>query len=197
MAAPGVVVVASFTYRGQPEEWSQLYHFTGAAPSDDAGWNDLITDLIGILQSCTTNLVTWVRAYGYDDTDHDAVYSVADPDAPFPAVGAAATAGADIAPGDCAAWMRWKTGRTNTHGKPIYLRKYFHSVILAGESGDAYDQLDSTYKSGLETAAGELAAGVGSWPGLADKNGDAPAGPSAASTFVTTRTLKRRGPRPT
>ena len=196
MAAPGVTVIARFLYRGNQEEWSQQYHFVGDPPSDDAGWNALITSLIGELQSCTTDRVTWVRAYGYDDTDDDAVYAVADPDDPFPAVGAASTAGADVAPGDAAAWMRWKTGRTNTHGKPVYLRKYFHSVILAGETDDDQDSLSSGFKTGLEVKAASIAAGVGAWPGIADKNGDAPTGPSSASTFVTTRTLKRRGARP-
>ncbi len=196
MAAPGVTVVYEFQYRGNPEEWSQQYHFTGSAPSDDAGWNDLITSLVGILQSAITDRVTLIRAYGYEDTDHDAVYTVAAPDAPFPAVGAASTAGADVAPGDAAAWIRWKTARSNSHGKPIYLRKYFHSVILAGEADDDQDSLASGFKTGLEVIGASLLAGVGDWPGIAGPDGVAPPGPVLASTFVTTRTLKRRGPRP-
>jgi hypothetical protein len=196
MAAPGVTMIFKFQYRGNPEEWSQQYHFTGDAPSDDAGWNDLITSLAGILQSAVTDRVTLVRAYGYDDTDHDAVYTVADPDDPFPLTGAYSTSTKDVAPGDAAAWIRWKTGRTNTHGKPVYLRKYFHSVVLAGEADDDQDSIESGFGTGLSVIGASLLAGSGDWPGLADKNGDAPAGPVAVSTFVTTRTLKRRGPRP-
>jgi hypothetical protein len=196
MAAPGVTQIFRFKYRGNDEEWSQQYHFQGDAPSDDAGWLALITELAGLLQSATTDRVKLVRAYGYEDTDDDAVYTVSEPDSPFPLTGAYSTVAADVAPGDAAAWMRWKTGRTNTHGKPIYLRKYWHSIILAGETDDNQDSLNSAFKTNMEVAAADILAVGTDWPGLAGPDGVAPPGPIAVSTFVTTRTLKRRGARP-
>ncbi len=196
MAAPGVTVIYSFLYRGHQEEWSQQYHFVGSAPSTDSDWLALITELVTMLQGGITDRVDIVRAYGYEDTDDDAVYSIGEPDSPFPLTGAIGTSTADVAPGDAAAWIRWKTGRTNTHGKPIYLRKYFHSVILSGASDDNQDSLQSAYKTDLEVLGSELASAGTDWPGLAGPDGVAPPGPIAASTFVTTRTLKRRGARP-
>lgn len=197
--APGVNVIYSFKYRGVDEEWSQLYHFTGDHPTDDAGWIALIAALLPLCQVISTDRVKIVRAYGYNTTDPhhaaDYVYETADHGGVL--TGDLNTSIADVAPGDAASWVRWKTGRTNTHGKPIYLRKYFHSAILSGESDDDQDTLDSTYKADLAAFGATVLAASGDWPGLAGPDGVAPPGPIVASTFVTTRTLKRRGKRPT
>lgn len=196
--APGVVTVQKFKYRGVDEEWSQKYHFTGDHPSDDAGWIALIGALLPLIQVINTDRVTLIRAYGYNTTDPghaaDYVYECADHGGVL--VGDQNTSIADVAPGDAASWVRWKTGRTNTHGKPIYLRKYFHSVILSGESDDNQDSLDATYKTNLAAFGATVLASSGAWPGLAGPDGVAPPGPIVASSFVTTRTLKRRGKRP-
>ncbi len=195
---PGVVMVYSFQYRGQPEEWSQKYHFTGSAPSDDAGWVSLIESLRDIVKEALTDRVTIVRAYGYHDTapGHDADYVYEASDHGGAVAGLIDTSTAIVAPGDAAAWVRWKTSRTNTHGKPIYLRKYFHGCILSGSADDTQDSLAAAYKSQLETFATDVQSSLLSWPGLAGPNGDETFLASSASTYVTTRTLERRGKRP-
>lgn len=196
MAAPGVTMVFKFKYRGNDEEWSQQYHFVGDPPSDDTAWDALIDDLALILRDATTTRVTQVRAYGYDDTDHDAVhvrdFAVVGPQY----VGTIDATTQDVAPGDAAAWIRWKTGLLNSKGKPIYLRKYFHSVVLVGPTDDDQDSIAPTYTSALVNAGETLMGTAGDWPGIADPSGRAPDGPVAGSIFVTTRTLKRRGARP-
>lgn len=196
MAAPGVTLVQSFNYRGAPEEWSNTYHFQGDAPDDDAGWTALIDDLVAIVAAGITPLNHIVRAYGYADTDNDAsfVYDIAGTGTGVAGTASVLGSGTAPAPGDDAAWVRWKTTYNNSKGKPVYLRKYYHGVYHLTGAGD-FDQLDDDLKDAMQTMADALEASSGDWPGIADPHGDAP-GANAVSAYVTTRTLKRRGARP-
>lgn len=195
MAAPGIVLVKQMQYRGAPEEWSNKYHFVGSAPSDSAGWDSLRAALVTLEKALYGGWVKIVAAYGYDDTDHDAtyVYHYAAGSEP---TGTITASGTEVgAPGDAAAWVRWKTARNNSRGRPIYLRKYFHGVTLAGAfSGDS-DAMATEWISAATSFAGSVNATSGAWPGIAGPDGVAP-GASSVSTYITTRTLKRRGPRP-
>lgn len=196
MARPGVTLVQRFTYRGNPEEWSNTYHFLGDAPSSDDDWTTLIDALTTIVAPALTSVNHIVRAYGYADTDNDAsfVYDIAGTGAGIAGTAPTEGSGTSQAPGDVAAWMRWKTGYTNSKGKPVYLRKYFHGVWI-GDAGSTIDQLDTILLAAMQTQADVLNSVSGDWPGLSDPHGDAP-GVSAVSAYVTTRTLKRRGSRP-
>jgi hypothetical protein len=194
VAAAGITVTFDMPYRGHTEEWSQQYHFHGDAPEDSAGWHALADALAVQLKTCIGPQERIVRYYGYEDTDDDAVWSedlVSDGD---PVIGTYTYSG-DVAPGDVAAWCRWKTSRVNSNGKAIYLRKYFHGCDLA-PSADGEDLLESDYHDALSDFAGWVADGHDAWPGLAGPNGDETFIGSGSSTYSTTRTLKRRGRRP-
>lgn len=196
MANKGVTMVNSFLYRGNPEEWSQTYHFTGSAPANHAAWVDLVNGLQTILKDTLTDRVDFIRAYCYTDTDNDSVTTVEAAELSTGTTGTFSTSSVPVAPGDAASWMRWKTSRTNTHGHAVYLRKYFHSVILSGETDDTQDSIASGLISQMQTSAGYIQDGLGDWPGLAGPAGDETFLSNAVSSFVTTRTLKRRGRRP-
>jgi hypothetical protein len=189
-------MVMSFQYRGAPEEWSQQYHFEGSAPSDTAGWDTLIAALASAVKIALNDRTTIVRAYAYTDTSHDSVYTWEASDHGGPIAGLVDTSTAVVAPGDAAAWVRWKTSRTNTHGKPIYLRKYFHGCILAGTADDDQDSLATTYRSALQDFADTVQGTFTGWPGLAGPGGTETFLANGVSSYVTTRTLERRGPRP-
>jgi hypothetical protein len=195
MAAPGVTSVKSFPYRGAAEEWSNQYHFVGDAPDDHAGWVALCTSLADLEVAILHEDTTILRYYCYEDTADDAVDTVICADESIDGTGGRAIGASEhLAPGDAAAWVRWKTARTNTHGKPIYLRKYFHGVILTSSAGDG-DDIEATQKTDYGDFGGAINGVHGDWPGIAGPDGVAP-GASAVSPFVTTRTLKRRGARP-
>lgn len=196
VANKGVTMIQSFQYRGNDEEWSQQYHFTGSAPSDHAGWVDLVNALQVILKDTLTDRVHFQRAYCYTDTDNDSVTTVEAAELVTGTTGTFSSSGVPVAPGDAASWMRWKTSRTNTHGHAVYLRKYFHSVILSGETDDTQDSIASSLISQMTTSAGYIQDGLGDWPGLAGPAGDETFLSLGVSSFVTTRTLKRRGRRP-
>jgi hypothetical protein len=98
--------------------------------------------------------------------------------------------------GDQAAWVRWWAGQTNTRGKLIYLRKYFHGGSVGTSGGDS---LHPTYKTALTTFGALMVSGLTitgySGRSMADKAGHA-AQNSVVPTYVTTRTLKRRSNSP-
>lgn len=195
MAAGGVIIVKRFTYRGQNEEFANVYHFHGSAPTTDTAWLARITDVTDLEKNCYDSSVHIVRAYGYDDTDHDAVYTHDYTALGTEIAGTLSTSGSARNPGDAAVWVRWRTGRTNSKGKAIYLRKYFHPAWSPAGTPDTVtgSQVSALNALGSGLMSGSLTGGFQ----IADPAGNVPAGPATASTYVTTRTLKRRGKRPT
>lgn len=197
MAAGAIVVTKSFDYRGAAEEWSNKYHFQGSAPSTETAWRALADAFIALEADILTDQVTIVSVLCYHDSalPADYLYNLAD-------FGGVVTGGYDTSlnvanrnPGDVAYVARWNTGKRSTKGKPIYLFKYYHGGLNGG-SGVGRDVVDSTLRAGVESFANQVRSSSGAWPGLADKAGDQPIG-YLAETYLTTRTLKRRGRRPT
>lgn len=202
-AQAGVTLVKRFTYRGDAtEEFSNTYWFTGSVPADATAWRALVDALIVAEKPCYPAAVTVVRAYGYaDNTGHmagdpppasPAVYTLDLTVSPeTPVAGTLVTGGVAQLAGDAAIWARWKTSRLTEKGKAIYLRKYFHGVISAG--GDTYL---STQKNNLLALGAKLDDGS-----FIDARKVTAAGQTdvitshGASTYVTVRTLKRRGKR--
>jgi len=191
--AASVTLVKRFQYRGANEDFSNTYHLD-ATPGDATQWK-LLADAVWALEKgpISTN-VNLVHGYGHHNDTDPAVWSwdySTDPAGPFP--GTFPETGCAPAPGDAACWARWDTGRYTSKGKKIYLRKYFHRVMLNTTGGDAIKtgQVTAlqTYAAGMLT----LAAGGAHFAG---PDGVRPPGPTAASSYATTRTLKRRGKRP-
>lgn len=195
MAGPGVISIQSFDYRGVPEEFSNTYHFVGSAPSTPADWRSLADDFIAIQRTVFYSDVSIVKILCYEDTDHDAVYSYNLADWGGIVAGNLGTIGTDAAPGDVAAWVRWPTDRNTSAGKPIYLRKYFHNVALQAPPNQ--DKVLGTQKAAYDYLGEHILEASGDWPGMADLDGSALPGGWLSSTYATTRTLKRRGRRPT
>ena len=192
---PSITIVKRFPYRGDTmEEYSNKYHFSGDTPGDDAGWKTLADAIIAAERPMLPAEVTFVRAYGHEAGNEFAVAAI-DYTAPplTPVAGTFSAPGTAKAPGDAAFWVRWRTPAKNSRGKWIYLRKYFHGIRLGTTDGDL---LAAQQKTAAETYGAKMVDG--SLPGGVKVCGPqgAVAGPVAVSTYVTTRTLKRRGKRP-
>jgi hypothetical protein len=196
----GLTIIKSMTYRGVAgEEWSNTYHFSGGIPSDATAWKTLADALIAQEKTLYVADSVVVRAYGYD-SDSDTATAVWSYDylaAAATVPGTCATTGSHVAAGDQAAWIRWPTGRLNSKGKPIYLRKYYHHVPVTNNtatgSDDVGDPWDTTAAAfGTKMRDGSFAD---SRVITARGHSDTPAS-SQHSVWVTTRTLKRRGKRP-
>jgi len=193
MAAAGITVIKEFLYRGSTEEWSNQYHFTDM-PTDHADQRSMADLLIGQEAECYTNAVTVKRALFYDDTDHDAIYVYILSDFGGDVPGALSPGSALRLPGDVAGWVRWATGETSVHGKPIYLRKYFHDVLSDGSP--TIDNILAAQKTAYQTFGDALLTDTFDSGHMCGPDGHVPDGPAKAATYATTRTLHRRGRRP-
>jgi hypothetical protein len=188
-----LTIVKKFTYRGADEEFSNTYHFTGANPADTAAWDALSTSIRTQERTVYTPAVKIQRVYGYNSGADSAVY-VQHWELDTTNTPGTLAAGTSIpAPGDAAVWLRQPLAILNSKGKRIFLRKYFHDARLNAAGGDT---VFAAQKTAL-VAFGAFLRGstIPDTRRVCDKNGNVPTG-DAASDFITTRTLKRRGKRP-
>jgi hypothetical protein len=191
MAVIQLVTLKTFSYRGQTEEWSNRYHFSGTQPANSAAWIALAAAMKNLEASVLPSAVTLTGWYGYNDGSDTANFSGLHTSSN---TGALSTTGGFLAPGDSAMWVRWTTGEMNSKGKPVYLRKYFHPAVA---TTGAPDTVLAAAKTALTNFGGYLIDGTSLGGGLKVCRPSGTVGTSAVgSTYVTTRTLKRRGRRP-
>jgi hypothetical protein len=200
MAAPTtyLTIIKRMQYRGDAmEEWSNSYALTGTTPADSGAWRTLFDTIVAQEKTLYRNTSNVVAGYGYDGIpasgDH-AIWSVdltVSPNTPVP--GTLAGMSGNVMAGDQATWIRWGLDRFNSKGKRVYLRKYYHQGYTDATTGDG---LPSAYVTALNAYGAKLWDGT-SFGGrrICDKDGNTPIG-HAVSSYVTTRTLKRRGKRP-
>jgi len=195
MAAPGVVLYKTFTWRGAVEEWGNTYHFVGDAPANPADWRALVDDLIALEKECLDESVTIERAICYENTDDSSVYSY-----DLSAFGGTVAGtydtvanGAIRQEGGTSYMARWDTGRRSSKGKAIYLRKYWHPALTADGAQDA---LITTMHTKVAAFALAVMSTSGDWPGLAGPDGVAPVG-HLGLTYVNYRDLRKGRRRPT
>lgn len=189
-----VTIVKQMTYRGQSEEWSNTYMLDGVTPTNEGAWKALADAIIASEKTCYNAGSKVVRAYGYEaDNDH-AVWSYDYAAATATVPGTAVTNTGFPWAGDQAGWLRMRAGTTSS-GKPKYIRKYFHSG--GAPNSDPPDAVMPSLRTayiahGTKMTDGTL-PGQMKWIAPGGTVGTLP----AASPYVTTRTLKRRGRRPT
>lgn len=195
-----VTLVKQMTYRGDAtEEWSNKYYLTGTAPANPTAWKVLYDDIILNEKGCYTSASRVIRAYGYDQAETDTSPAAVDSHdylaAGATVAGVLTGSGGILTAGDQAAVISWKTSRLNTKGKPIYLRKYFHSTLM---DATTHDNLHAAVPTALNAFSNAMtSAGVGVGPSFMRSRLHAETFIShRVDPFVTTRTLKRRGRRP-
>lgn len=197
MALFKLTVNKSFIYRGAVEEFSNSYVFSGPAPADAAAWLAWANKVRDLEKPLLLNTVTFVDWYGYNPGSWEAKPTHIDASGVF-APSTLGTlingAGSPIAPGDAALWVRWDTGKFTSRGKRIYLRKYFHGVMLMNPTNPDTINTNQTTPAAAYGAAMYSGSGLIGTARLARDNGDLPVAHSV-SVYATTRTLKRRGKR--
>jgi hypothetical protein len=193
-----MVLIKKFTYRADAnEEWSNKYYLDGTDPADAAAWLTLYNALTAEEKKLYESSVKIVRAYGYtSDSPSAGAAWVRDATLLGAEITGTGSFTGNLMAGDQAAMLYWKTGRLTSKGKAIYLRKFFHGgrVHLTER-----DQIAANWKTELESFATLLASGAGvdgrHIRGIGQSTDTIFT--SGASPYVTTRTLKRRGRRPT
>jgi hypothetical protein len=189
-ATPSITLVKTMDYRGVPEEWSNKYHFTGDTPADPVAWKALADALWAEERKFLCTTVKIAAAYGYAAGNVSSVFQLNFTDPPNVQTSGVISA-TPIAPGDAAGWVRWKTGERNTKGRPIYLRKYFHGLAVTAVDSINFQTRTAMIAYGAKMTDGTL-------PGTFRVCGPlgSQAGVVKVPTFITTRTLKRRGKDP-
>jgi hypothetical protein len=191
---PSITIIKRFTFRGKDEEWSNTYHFTGTTPTGDAGWKTLADAVIASERTCYTQLHKVVRAYGYEAGNEHAVAAIyydQAPLSPLPGTLTYSNTDGSVQAGDAALWLRSNTGIRGSNGKYRYLRKYFHGVITDTNGVVAAIQKTPVLAHGAKLTDGSLPGGF-KWCAPQGALG----GACSVSNYATTRTLKRRGKRP-
>lgn len=196
-AALGLVVTKKFNYRGDAEEtWSNKYWLSGLPPVTSVDWDAFFhafTDQEKNILGVATEIVA---GYGYDRDDQGAhsVWSIDLEALGQTKTGTIPLTASNKMAGDQAACLEWRTNRKNTRGKWVYLRKYYHG----GPTLDLdADYIADEWKAALENwgtglmdgtvAAGRIIRSQSQVEDLALTN---------VVPYTTTRTLKRRGKRP-
>lgn len=200
MAIGLVVVKQGYRRAVRAEEWSNKYHLTGSDPATPAAWRTLFDALVAEEKKLYSANTRVIRGYGYTDDSPTAhsVWSVDLQIAPnTPVAGTFVTGSDQYQMSDVATWIRWKLDRNNSNGKPIFLRKYYHDAMgVPTMAGSTMDQVSATQVTALTSFATLLNTGAGvGGSKIRDTGGGAIIG-QGVSTWLTTRTLKRRGKRP-
>lgn len=193
---PSLTIIKRFPYRGDAnEEFSNTYYISGGVPTTDPDWRAMFDLWVTAEKAVYPATVSVVGGYGYVGTTEqgDAVWSVDLTLAPnTPVAGTLSTSGARTTPGDAAVWVRWGTTRF-AKGKRIYLRKYFHGAL--SDLASTPDTILPGQKTALEAfGLAALNRTIGG-RGIQNQYMEQPIN-HAACSYVTTRTLKRRGKRP-
>jgi hypothetical protein len=191
---PRLLLVQSFTYRGEPEEWSNRYSFKDLTPTDSVTWKAIADAFIAALQPCFGTQTTFVRAYGYAANAIGAEF-VHDYASPGPPLGGTYPGSVqNLVPGDAAVFARLTSDKLDRRGKRVYGRNYYHNVF--GRPGPDQDQVEQNQQSALTTFLTAYTQGT-----IHPKvDSCLPDGTNTHSPhvdqWITTRTLHRRGKRP-
>jgi hypothetical protein len=185
-----------FPWRGADEEFSNTYWFT-PSPGTRNQWHVLIFGyVLPVIIPAFTAEVELVKVDCYIGSGSPAVqhFDASTDPTDFPVVGTlpfTASATEVMCTGDSAAWMRFATGRHTSRGKPIYIRQYYHHMVVTPPDTIHVDQ-----KEALEDLGGFLVGGLTTLPYyLCDGFGNIVSNPTVP-TYITHRDLERRGSSP-
>jgi hypothetical protein len=191
-----ITIVKTFTYRDAPEEYTNTYHFRESWPADDTHWKTLADAVIAAEKAVHLPDSVIVRAIGHKGGDKIAVFDY-DYLSHSTQVAGTFSGGGGPTSGDVAGWVRWPTTAKTSNGKPIFLRSYFHNCTPLGFTATTKDEPHGLWKTAMETFGNAWVTGFSDGANTYHRCGPkgATGGTAVACTYLTTRTLERRGKR--
>ncbi len=125
----GISITKEEQFRGRNEEFSNVYHFDAAVGMDPANLANAVAQKERPIFNSTVQFKSW-KAWGPTDQGEAANEMLAEGNFEFLSGGA----GLQQIYSELAAVVSWSTGRKNTRGQMIYLRKYLHVCGSEGTS---------------------------------------------------------------
>jgi len=141
---PSVRVIKSFAFKGGTRLWSNRYHFNGGTPADGTHWDTLFTNIVNAEKAIIPSTSTIVECIGYAAGSDVPVRTKT-----FSTAGTHTTGGF-IAPGECAALVRFSTAARTSKNHPLYLFNYYHAADCSTATAQQ-DKLVSGYVTALDT----------------------------------------------
>lgn len=198
----GVQVTMSIAWKGQQEEFSNVFHYdTGNGFTNATDWDSLANSVVAELRPLYHTSVSFKRVRVYGPTDEGAIANVMELVKDLTGTGSGLT-GALMAP-EMAVVADVYVGRGPRGGKQ-YLRKYFHSKYFpdgtgSTDSGAAVTPLQSANKTPYVTRLNNLKnilVGAVNCPICTPNGKHLPTNSTwEVNDYVSTRQFRRRGKR--
>jgi len=176
----GLVIVKSVLFRGVQQEFSNRYHYDGAAMGQAQG-TTLANNVKTIEQSLHSTDVTFLRYLVWEDTGLPGTSSML-VQGSLSGVGSGSTNASQDR--ERAVLVRWPAG-TDSRGRPVYLRKYYHTCGAFGTVTFSAAELQNTAQisSGNRTTIETTCNGLNSVSdGTSSKSLEGPPGRFRAGT---------------
>jgi len=132
----GISIVKRVTFRGQPQEFANVYHYVVGGTPSAADVGVLIGNIVTIEKDLHSTDVTYVRASGWSAGGSPSQNQMlAEPNL----TGTGSQAVNSSMDRERAVLIQWPAG-VNVRGRPVFLRKWYHScgncathIFVAGE----------------------------------------------------------------
>lgn len=143
-AAASIKVVKTIPWRGDTQEWSNKYHFSASAPTDNTKWTTLSDAVITAEKHIYRTGIEIVHTFGYEGGSETAVFEKS-----YATVGDLGAADSFPQASEVVALARWTTDKRSSKNHPVYLFNYYHGAFT--KTPGEIDELLELQKTAINT----------------------------------------------
>lgn len=151
---PSIRVTKTMQWRGGTREFSNRYFFDNLVPGDATKWTTFSDAVVAAEKAIwhSGDGVSIIGTEGYNAGSDVAVFSKA-----YAVTPTGAWTRTQLAPGECAALVRYSTAQRSVKNHPIYLFNYYHAVETSNST--FADTLLAAQKTAMTTYASAWVTG--------------------------------------